>query len=118
MMCVRAGRSPATKGMGLENTGVTMTPAPAHKIVVDDCERTTVPNIYALGDCIEVCLPLFFTWLCVGFFCFVLTDLIYQGRPELTPVAIKARQLLARRYSCHSFCNMRACVLLVFSMFV
>ena len=39
---------------------------------VDDCEQTSVPNIYAIGDIIE-------------------------GKPELTPVAIQAGQLLAKR---------------------
>lgn len=34
------------------------------KLVVDDCERTNVPHIFAVGDVVE-------------------------GRPELTPVAIK-----------------------------
>ena len=39
---------------------------------VDDQEQTNIPNIYAIGDIIE-------------------------GKPELTPVAIQAGQLLAKR---------------------
>lgn len=42
------------------------------KVIVDDKERTNVPNIYALGD-------------------------ILDGRLELTPVAIEAGMLLAKR---------------------
>merc|ERR1719412_3486717 len=42
------------------------------KCIVDEGEVTNVPNIYALGDVLE-------------------------GRPELTPVAIQAGKLLARR---------------------
>ena len=41
-------------------------------IIADDDEKTNVDNIYALGDVIE-------------------------GRPELTPVAIQAGKMLARR---------------------
>ena len=41
-------------------------------IPVDDQEQTNIPNIYAIGDIIE-------------------------GKPELTPVAIQAGQLLAKR---------------------
>lgn len=39
---------------------------------MDDNEQTNVPSIYAIGD-------------------------ILEGKPELTPVAIQAGQLLARR---------------------
>ncbi|KAM7346437.1 thioredoxin reductase 1 isoform 3-T3 [Cochliomyia hominivorax] len=42
------------------------------KVVVNEAEQTNVPNIYAIGD-------------------------ILHGRPELTPVAIHAGRLLARR---------------------
>ncbi len=41
-------------------------------IVADDCEQTSVENVYAVGDVLE-------------------------GRPELTPVAIQAGRLLAHR---------------------
>lgn len=41
-------------------------------IPVDDNEQTSIPNVYAIGD-------------------------ICEGKPELTPVAIQAGQLLAKR---------------------
>ncbi len=42
------------------------------KVIADEYEQTTAPNIYAVGD-------------------------ILQGKPELTPVAIQAGRLLAKR---------------------
>eukprot|EP00112_Aurelia_sp_Birch-Aquarium-sp1_P022220 Seg618.2 transcript_id=Seg618.2/GoldUCD/mRNA.D3Y31 product="Thioredoxin reductase 1 cytoplasmic" protein_id=Seg618.2/GoldUCD/D3Y31 len=42
------------------------------RVIADDYEQTSVPNIYAVGD-------------------------ILQGKPELTPVAIQAGKLLAKR---------------------
>jgi len=69
------GRTAVTAGMGLDSTGIKI--SEQHKIIVDEFERTNVPHIYAVGDCI-------------------------QDRPELTPVAIKAGQLLARRLFAHS----------------
>lgn len=42
------------------------------KIKVNDCDTTSVGNIFAIGDCSD-------------------------GRPELTPPAIKAGKLLAER---------------------
>uniref|UniRef100_A0A224XM35 thioredoxin-disulfide reductase (NADPH) n=1 Tax=Panstrongylus lignarius TaxID=156445 RepID=A0A224XM35_9HEMI len=65
------GRTPNTSGLGLENAGVKLHESTA-KIIVDDYDRTNIPNIYAVGD--------------VAF-----------GRPELTPVAIQAGKLLVRR---------------------
>lgn len=47
------------------------------KIIVDASEATSVPHIYAIGD-------------------------ITEGRPELTPTAIAAGKLLARRLFGHS----------------
>lgn len=44
------------------------------KIPVNDMELTSVPHVYAIGDDLE-------------------------GKPELTPVAIQAGKLLARRLS-------------------
>ena len=41
-------------------------------IIADDCEQSSVPNVYAVGDVLE-------------------------GKPELTPVAIQAGKLLAQR---------------------
>lgn len=63
------GRDAIIHDIGLDKIGVKID---SGKIPVDDEERTNVPHIYAIGDCIK-------------------------GRPELTPVAIQAGQLLARR---------------------
>uniref|UniRef100_A0AAY4BHJ4 thioredoxin-disulfide reductase (NADPH) n=1 Tax=Denticeps clupeoides TaxID=299321 RepID=A0AAY4BHJ4_9TELE len=65
------GRAPETQHLGLEKAGVQINQETG-KIVVGPDEATSVPNIYAIGD-------------------------ISQGRPELTPTAIKAGKLLARR---------------------
>jgi thioredoxin reductase (NADPH) len=67
------GRTPCTSDLGLTALGVTMDESGF--IVGDngnDHERSSVPNIYAIGD-------------------------VLKDRPELTPVAIKAGKLLARR---------------------
>ena len=45
---VATGRKPATEGLGLENTNIETTDRGA--IVVDEHLRSTVPNIFALGD--------------------------------------------------------------------
>jgi glutathione reductase (NADPH) len=42
------GRSPNTKGLGLENAGVALGEGGA--IIVDQHQRTNVPSIYAVGD--------------------------------------------------------------------
>ncbi len=42
------GRAPNTRGLGLEAAGVATNAAGA--VVVDDLSRTTVPNIWAVGD--------------------------------------------------------------------
>uniref|UniRef100_A0A7N8XRR9 Thioredoxin reductase 2, tandem duplicate 1 n=1 Tax=Mastacembelus armatus TaxID=205130 RepID=A0A7N8XRR9_9TELE len=65
------GRAPETKAVGLDKLGVQLNKETG-KIVVGADESTSVPNIYAFGD-------------------------IGEGRPELTPTAIKAGKLLARR---------------------
>lgn len=65
------GRKALTDDLKLENSGVTIQPN-SDKIDVDAYERTNVSHIYAVGDVLE-------------------------GRPELTPVAILAGRLLARR---------------------
>ncbi|XP_061672526.1 thioredoxin reductase 2, tandem duplicate 2 isoform X2 [Syngnathoides biaculeatus] len=70
------GRAPETKALGLNNLGVQVNKETG-KIIVGVDESTSVPNIYAFGD-------------------------IGQGRPELTPTAIKAGKLLARRLAGHS----------------
>nr|XP_046202947.1 thioredoxin reductase 2, tandem duplicate 2 [Oncorhynchus gorbuscha] len=65
------GRAPETKTLGLEKVGVKLNKE-SGKILVAADESTSVPNVYAFGD-------------------------IGEGRPELTPTAIKAGKLLARR---------------------
>uniref|UniRef100_A0A669DJ27 thioredoxin-disulfide reductase (NADPH) n=2 Tax=Oreochromis niloticus TaxID=8128 RepID=A0A669DJ27_ORENI len=65
------GRAPETKALGLDKLGVQLNKETG-KIVVGPDESTSVPNIYAFGD-------------------------IGEGRPELTPTAIKAGKLLAHR---------------------
>lgn len=67
---VAIGRVAETSKIGLHNTAVKLNPKNG-KIVANG-EQTSVPHIYAIGD-------------------------ILDGRPELTPVAIKAGKLLARR---------------------
>lgn len=62
------GRDACTD-IGLDKVGVRLQ---AGKVVVNEAEQTSVDNIYAIGD-------------------------VILDRPELTPVAIKAGQLLAKR---------------------
>ncbi|XP_066960197.1 thioredoxin reductase 1, cytoplasmic [Macrobrachium rosenbergii] len=64
------GRDPCTSGIGLENINVEL--AKNGKVIVDNAERSSVPHVYAVGDIIE-------------------------GGLELTPVAIQAGKLLAKR---------------------
>lgn len=63
------GRTPETKGIGLEEAGVKL--SEKGHIVVDEYQNTAVDNIYALGD--------------------------VTGEVELTPVAIAAGRRLAHR---------------------
>uniref|UniRef100_A0A3P8W0M7 thioredoxin-disulfide reductase (NADPH) n=1 Tax=Cynoglossus semilaevis TaxID=244447 RepID=A0A3P8W0M7_CYNSE len=65
------GRAPETTALGLDQLGVKVNQETG-KIIVGADESTSVPNIYAFGD-------------------------IGESRPELTPTAIKAGKLLARR---------------------
>eukprot|EP00067_Danio_rerio_P029437 XP_009299529.1 thioredoxin reductase 2, mitochondrial isoform X1 [Danio rerio] len=65
------GRAPETKTLNLEKVGVKINKETG-KIIVAADEATSVPNIFAIGD-------------------------IGEGRPELTPTAIKAGKLLAHR---------------------
>lgn len=65
------GRHPCTSNIGLQSIGVKVD-AKSGKIPVNEREETNISNIYAVGD-------------------------ILQNRPELTPVAIEAGKLLARR---------------------
>eukprot|EP01127_Copromyxa_protea_P013548 TRINITY_DN3668_c1_g1_i1.p1 TRINITY_DN3668_c1_g1~~TRINITY_DN3668_c1_g1_i1.p1 ORF type:complete len:422 (-),score=77.09 TRINITY_DN3668_c1_g1_i1:159-1424(-) len=64
------GRYPDTKSLNLEAAGVVT--AKSGKIIVDDFDRSNVSNVFSIGDCSE-------------------------GRPELTPSAIRAGKLLAHR---------------------
>ncbi|XP_049805930.1 thioredoxin reductase 1, cytoplasmic-like [Schistocerca nitens] len=65
------GRNACTSNMGLDKIGIALNKSNG-KIVVDEYERTSVNNIFAIGDVID-------------------------GKPELTPVAIQAGKLLSRR---------------------
>jgi thioredoxin reductase (NADPH) len=67
---VAIGRDAETTKIGLENTAVKLN-AKTGKIVAS-AEQTSVPHIYAVGD-------------------------VLDGLPELTPVAIQAGKLLAKR---------------------
>ncbi|XP_041348419.1 thioredoxin reductase 2, mitochondrial-like [Gigantopelta aegis] len=71
---IATGRKAETGKLGLENIGVSLD-AESSKVIGGhggDTERSTVQHIYAVGD-------------------------VLHGRPELTPVAIKAGKLLAHR---------------------
>lgn len=46
-LLMAVGRAPRVEGVGLENAGVEFSP---RGITVDDCMRTNVPHIYAVGD--------------------------------------------------------------------
>ncbi|XP_016428301.1 thioredoxin reductase 2, tandem duplicate 2 [Sinocyclocheilus rhinocerous] len=70
------GRASETKTLNLDKVGVEIN-IETGKIIVAADEATSVPNIFAIGD-------------------------IAEGRPELTPTAIKAGKLLARRLVGHS----------------
>uniref|UniRef100_A0AAY4EGL5 thioredoxin-disulfide reductase (NADPH) n=1 Tax=Denticeps clupeoides TaxID=299321 RepID=A0AAY4EGL5_9TELE len=68
---IAVGRDACTGKIGLDKVGVKVNPKNG-KIPVNDEEQTNVPHIYAIGD-------------------------ILEGKWELTPVAIQAGKLLARR---------------------
>lgn len=65
------GRHAETEKLGLDIVGVSLNPK-NKKVIVDEGEATNIPHIYAIGD-------------------------ILDDKPELTPVAIQAGRLLARR---------------------
>ena len=65
------GRTADTQGLNLDAVGVKVHES-SQKIIGDEKEKTSVDHIYAIGDVLE-------------------------GSPELTPVAIQAGKLLARR---------------------
>jgi dihydrolipoamide dehydrogenase len=49
LMLVSVGRGPVVEGLGLEELGVELDPRKG--IAADEHRRTTVPHIYAVGDC-------------------------------------------------------------------
>jgi len=65
------GRDACTGNIGLDKVGVNLNPKNG-KVLHDAKEQSNVPNIYAIGD-------------------------VLDDKPELTPVAIQAGKLLARR---------------------
>ena len=65
------GRDADTHKLGLDKLGVNVNPKNG-KVIVDDGERSNVPHVFSVGD-------------------------MADGKPELTPVAIQAGKLLARR---------------------
>jgi pyruvate/2-oxoglutarate dehydrogenase complex dihydrolipoamide dehydrogenase (E3) component len=48
------GRDPLTSGLGLEKAGVKVHPITKFVIGINN-EQTSVPNIYAIGDVLQVC---------------------------------------------------------------
>jgi len=64
------GRDPVTKDIGCDTVGVNLTKNGF--VIVNDEDQTNIPHIYAIGD-------------------------VAEGIPELTPVAIQAGKMLARR---------------------
>eukprot|EP00439_Symbiodinium_sp_Y106_P020612 s2610_g2.t1 len=68
---VAIGRTGLASQLNVEAAGLSYNPKTG-KVVVDDNDQTSVPNIFAIGD---VC----------------------EGKPELTPVAIQAGRMLTRR---------------------
>lgn len=83
---VAIGRTACAAELGLDRVGVTVHKG---KIVVDETERTSQANIYAIGD-VATGLPMLWDK------CDPAT-MDPTPRPELTPVAIQAGQYLARR---------------------
>jgi len=65
------GRDACTENIGLDNIGLALNPK-NKKILHDASEQTNVENVFAIGD-------------------------VLDDKPELTPVAIQAGKLLARR---------------------
>src|SRR5262245_50177798 len=49
LMLVAVGRGPLAEGIGLENAGIEFDPRKG--ISADERRRTTVPHVYAVGDC-------------------------------------------------------------------
>lgn len=68
---VATGRKPCTEGIEIENSGIALNPKNGF-VITDDYDKTNMDNIFAIGD-------------------------VADGKPELTPVAIQAGKLLAKR---------------------
>ncbi|CAN0441671.1 unnamed protein product [Ascophyllum nodosum] len=66
-----AGRTADVQGLGLENIGVAFSEGGKVTIITNN-EETTVPGVFGIGD-------------------------VAEGVPELTPAAVQAGKLLARR---------------------
>uniref|UniRef100_A0A6G3MFX3 thioredoxin-disulfide reductase (NADPH) n=1 Tax=Henneguya salminicola TaxID=69463 RepID=A0A6G3MFX3_HENSL len=76
---VAIGRVACTSNLGLESLGISLD-SKFRVISVDNREQTNCANIFTIGD-------------------------ILAGKPQLTPVAVKAGQLLAKRLCFESFEN-------------
>jgi len=70
-VCLAIGRKPCTKNIGLESVDLKLNDKNGF-VITDDYDQTNVSNIFAIGD-------------------------LADGKPELTPAAIQAGKLLARR---------------------
>lgn len=79
---IATGRDACIEGLGLDKAGVRVH---NRKILVDDKETTTAPHIFAIGDA------------ATGVPSLKSDVALAVDRPELTPVAIQAGQLLSRR---------------------
>jgi thioredoxin reductase (NADPH) len=99
---VAIGRFADTDKLGLDKVGVKTNPK--NRKIVGAFEQSSVSNIYAVGDVLDV-RDFFLVAISNAFqskFAVILTQLtfrlyLWQGTPELTPVAIQAGILLARR---------------------
>ena len=60
-LLVATGRRPNTKGIGLEQIGVTLSPRGGIK--VNERMQTAVPHIYAIGDCVDCDCPAQFVYV-------------------------------------------------------
>ena len=74
------GREAITKNLNLDKLSVKVNPKNS-KIIVDDKDKSSIDNIYSIGDCAD-------------------------NRPELTPPAIRAGRLLSQRLFNNSDKNM------------
>lgn len=88
---VAVGRDPCTAGIGLDKVGVDLHPK-TKRMLCNDQDQSSTAHVYAIGDIVE-------------------------GRPQLTPVAIQAGRLLARRLFAGSsvLCDYRSVATTVFT---